>query len=192
MVKVDHTSIFPTNKVKAQIRSEENIGKIYTTAVEKVGAASAIFIENMVHQALKGSEKSSSKDIEGEAKNGSACRNDNVVGSNILTKDKLEALLQNEEYKFLTVNIDQTNLSKYNKVGRKSQSKKKAESSAGRQPKKKQKVTKNNMEKDVASVLLGESKGTSNDDATFGLNLEDLAKSEVRFDGIIEDDEDYD
>jgi hypothetical protein len=203
MDEIDFKSIFPTNKIKAQIRAEENIGKIYTTAVEKVGAASAIFLENMVHQAMNDTEQGpSGNQDEGNVNNGEINHSVAARSANILTKEILEALLQKQEYKFLdVVEIDPKALSKYGK-GKSKQSKKKAESSAGAPPKKKQRATKKKiMGKDVVDVMRKDQCQEASSDkksehsrgeGDFGLDLNELVQQEDHFDGIIEDDEDYD
>ena len=44
---------FPTNKVKNQIRTEEKIGKVFTTAVDFVATSSAIFLDKIVQESIK-------------------------------------------------------------------------------------------------------------------------------------------
>jgi hypothetical protein len=59
----DYSKVFPTGKVKSQIRSsEQNIGKLYTTAVDLVAASSAIFVEDLVRRCVFSS--SSSAEVE--------------------------------------------------------------------------------------------------------------------------------
>jgi len=52
--EIDYSQIFPTNKVKSQLRSsEKNIGKMYATAVDLIAASSAIFLEDLVTQSTE-------------------------------------------------------------------------------------------------------------------------------------------
>lgn len=70
----DYSKVFPTGKVKSQIRSsEEHIGKLYTTAVDLVAASSAIFVEDLVRLCVFSSSSAEVEEVGG--------------GDNIIEKD---------------------------------------------------------------------------------------------------------
>ena len=192
MAIIDYKAIFPTNKVKAQIRCEENIGKIYTTAVDMVAASSALFLEQLIQSVA--SQECSTDGI------------DNTNGSILfVTKEKLELAAQKQEYSFLHVEIDSKALSKYKykkeaavttAVKKKG---KKSEPVTVVQKKRKAQVL------DVQGASVAEMFNTSTGAGKTnvqkkqseagnvdGLNLEDLVREGSNLDEIIEDDEDYD
>lgn len=184
----DYTSVFPTSKIKLQMKTEKNIGKVFNTAVEKVGAASAMFLENMVHKAMN--KKAS------ESKDGAAGA-DTIV----LTKRDLESLLQQDEYQFLDVTIDKKSLPKY-KCGQSKRRKKKADETIstsislsnndGKLIQKKAASNAGNELMKEAIIDPHAGKSNKNGDGGIGLNLDELVREGEYFDDIIEDDEDYD
>ena len=187
MTKTDYKTIFPTNKIKAQIRCEENIGKIYTSAVDLVAAASALFLEKLIQSVA--SEES--------------CQADNKTKGALLfvTKEKLELAAQKEEFSFLHVEIDPKALSKYNKYRKKAAiaTKKKDPKAkpAAMQKKRKAEVLDvqgaNVAEMFETSSSMDKAQNKQSDGGNVdGLDLKELVKGGSNLGEIIEDDEDYD
>mmetsp|Transcript_1675 Transcript_1675/g.2211 ORF Transcript_1675/g.2211 Transcript_1675/m.2211 type:complete len:192 (-) Transcript_1675:151-726(-) len=50
--QVNTSSIFPAAKIKSLLRQEEDIGRVYASAVDLIGASSAIFIKNLTNSAI--------------------------------------------------------------------------------------------------------------------------------------------
>ena len=177
---IDYTKVFPANKIKAQVRKEEKIGRIFTSAVEMVSAASAIFVKELAQASLHHDSKRAA--------------DDNDSQSNLITREKLEKVIRTKkEFSFLDSVLDiepsKESLSKYGK-------KRKAPSKPSSVKSKKSKASlgldmnlmlrkKGNVKNDkIANDF-------ENDLNATGLNIHDLVKED--HDGeIIEDDEDYD
>ena len=173
MTKICYKSIFPTSKVKGQLRAEENLGRIYTTAVDLVGASSAVFLKKIIQNACDESAKLSNQ----------------APGDLIITKEKLEVLLEKEEYSFLQVVIDPSALPKYGKKKYKHAKKKGQEA-----PQRKMKAIEKGGENFI-DMLSGSTGKNSKDIAVNPgkeLSLDNLVTKCDHIDGIIEDDEDYD
>ncbi len=125
---------FPTNKVKNQIRTEEKIGKVFTTAVDLVATSSAIFLDKIVQESIKIAQKNPGNEI-GHALMGNAApsvknevetSNQKTVEHNtstssentssgetqspvqyiLLTKESIQRVIQsNQTYDFLQASI---------------------------------------------------------------------------------------
>merc|ERR1712232_856120 len=50
---MDLRNVFPANKIRTEIRKDEDIGKITKTAVDIVAACSAVFVQKLAHSATK-------------------------------------------------------------------------------------------------------------------------------------------
>mmetsp|Transcript_10113 Transcript_10113/g.15169 ORF Transcript_10113/g.15169 Transcript_10113/m.15169 type:complete len:185 (-) Transcript_10113:392-946(-) len=184
MTKTDYKTIFPTNKVKAQIQTEENIGKIYTTAVNLVAASSAVFLEKLIGSVVDADENDGV--------------DDGANGAIVVTKEKLEEALQKQEYSFLKVEIDPSALSKYGKKRKQPANKKKGTPN----PSRKKRGTVASLggqvaDQDIVQIFKASATTTTTTDkgdAGNGdvLDLKELVKEGQHLDGIIEDDDDYD
>jgi hypothetical protein len=194
MTKTDYKTIFPTNKVKAQIQTEENIGKIYTTAVDLVAASSAVFLEKLIRSVV---DDDANDHVDGDA---------SASGAIVVTKEKLEQALQKQEYSFLKVEIDPSALKKYGK-----KQKKGTLTSSRRKQGTLESLEVQGVDQDVVQMIKASATtttsasasattdktafaqkrqgGAGNEDA---LDLEELVKEGEHLDGIIEDDDDYD
>ena len=179
----DYTKVFPANKIKGQVRKEEKIGRVFTSAVEMVSAASAIFVKELARASLNHDSKRAADDDDSH--------------SNVITREKLEKVIRTKkEFSFLESVLDmkpsKESLSKYGK-------KRKAPTKPSCAKSKKSKGSSINEGLDT-NLMLGKKGNFKNDkivndfkndlNAT-GLNIDDLVK-ENHAGEIIEDDEDYD
>ncbi|GFH49474.1 hypothetical protein CTEN210_05950 [Chaetoceros tenuissimus] len=180
---IDYTKVFPANKIKAQVRKEEKIGRIFASAVDMVSAASAIFVKELAQASLDHDSKRAADDDDSH--------------SNVITREKLEKVIRTKkEFSFLECVLDikpsKESLSKYGK-------KRKAPSKPSSVKSKKSKGSVINQGLDMNSMLAkkGNVKNDKivndfkNDLNETGLNIDDLVK-EDHVGEIIEDDEDYD
>ena len=205
MTKTDYKTIFPTNKVKAQIQTEENIGKIYTTAVDLVAASSAVFLEKLIRSVV---DDDANDHVDGDA---------SASGAIVVTKEKLEQALQKQEYSFLKVEIDPSALNKYGKKQKLKQKQSTNKKKGTPNPSRKKQGTVESLEgqgadQDIVQMIKASATTTttttsasaSTDKTAFSqkrqgdagngdvLDLEELVKEGEHLDGIIEDDDDYD
>jgi hypothetical protein len=98
---IDYDKVFPNNKVKSQIRSSENnIGKIYTTAVELVAASSAVFLEDLVRRCVSSSSSEQGDDgvaVKNINPSSRTTESDETCNTFILTKECIFKMLEKYE-----------------------------------------------------------------------------------------------
>jgi len=197
----DYSKVFPTNKIKSQIRSSEaNIGKLYSTAVDLVAASSAIFLEDLVRQCVSSSSSSSSLSSSG-------CGGD---GNNfVLTQECIMEMLEKEDNQSSFFGLKELIVQSYSlhdpkilsKYGRKKRNRSNIQRNPNGPPPPTITATrsgnKNKKQKiGNSSSLLGtitainEGMEQQNDAPLYGMDLLEFGNS--KNDTIIQDEEDYD
>mmetsp|Transcript_22999 Transcript_22999/g.35044 ORF Transcript_22999/g.35044 Transcript_22999/m.35044 type:complete len:197 (+) Transcript_22999:130-720(+) len=177
--------VFPTIKVKNQIKNEKKIGKIFTTAVDLVAISSAMFLEKIVECAACTTEKAPGRE------SGNAAI--------VLTKENIqEAVDKNPEFDFLCVaSMKAKNIPRYGSAGRKLQS-----NSTKKKRSRREVLSDNNVvsqsgisKKSRVDMKCIQS-GTTIKNCTVGNSELDVKELETadneHLEDIVKDDEDYD
>eukprot|EP01083_Nonionella_stella_P040720 110397_1 len=177
--------VFPTIKVKNQIKNEKQIGKIFTTAVDLVATSSAMFLEKIVECAACTTEKAPG--LEG--------RNAVII----LTKENIQEVVENNpEFDFLCVaSMKAKNVPRYGSAG------KNLRSNSTKKKRSRRKVLSDNnvvsqsgISKKSRVDMKGIQPGTTIKNCRVGNSELDVKELETadneHLEDIVQDDEDYD